>query len=283
MKCLISPGARALLATLVQEGDGHAHGMLILDKWPETGGRLGRLIRQKQSLPEDDDPRTTHLYYDGVRRIHESYVESMGPLGGDFLEMLLEGESLGGLAGAKETEYVWGPDYVDELAFFLNSDGYARYVLLDANYNVMGVAKPNGDLVAQWAYGPYGDVRRADWKNANSPTPLSCGHQGLFFVRLDGSVSDPPLEPDAIGLYYNRNRWLSPHLGRFLQRDPHISALALDTATMRKGHPSGGSAEDFGSNRQYADGLNLYVYVAGNPAVNGDPYGRFSSFAVDAG
>jgi hypothetical protein len=90
-------------------------------------------------------------------------------------------------------------------------------------------------VVAQWAYGPYGEVRLADWKNPNSPTRLACGHQGLFFIRLDGSVDDPPLAPGAVGLYYNRNRWYSPYLGRFLQRDVNETAMPIIIAAAFNG------------------------------------------------
>lgn len=49
----------------------------------------------------------------------------------------------------------------------------------------------------------------------------------------------------AIGLFYNRARWLSPALGRFIHRDP----------------------------RGYADGLNMYEYAGSNPVNLVDPMG----------
>ncbi|NQT18346.1 MAG: RHS repeat-associated core domain-containing protein [Planctomycetes bacterium] len=47
------------------------------------------------------------------------------------------------------------------------------------------------------------------------------------------------------GLYYYRNRYYGPVLGRFVQRDP----------------------------AGYGDGMNLYEFVRSNPAVNSDPEG----------
>ena len=74
-------------------------------------------------------------------------------------------------------------------------------------------------VLSQYQYEPYGLVAAADnGPGVNDDTENTAGHQGLFFHRLNTGV--PSLSPGAAGLYYNRNRWYAPHLGRFLTRDP---------------------------------------------------------------
>ena len=74
----------------------------------------------------------------------------------------------------------------------------------------------------------------------STATPTSrVGHQGLFFERFyvepGATVVDPALTPNAAGLYYNRNRWYSPELGRFVQRDPNETATPILTALASNG------------------------------------------------
>jgi hypothetical protein len=95
------------------------------------------------------------------------------------------------------------------------------YYLQDANYNVVavmsGTAAP-AVVLRQYTYEPYGAVVFADENHdENLPQPLPInriGHQGLFFERLyvdpNDSLLEPTLSPGAVGLYYNRNRWLLP-------------------------------------------------------------------------
>jgi RHS repeat-associated protein len=179
-------------------------------------------------------------------------------------------EALGappGQIGWTDIEYVYGPDYVDEFAFILNEAGQALYVLQDANYNVMGVTNATGGVVEQYAWSPYGELIAVDPVGAGAPRHVP-GHQGLFFVRLDGSPADPSLEVGTRGLYYNRNRWYSSHLGRFLQRDVNETALPILAALAFNGEALDSLLNSFEGQSLYADGLNLYVYLGSNP-VNG--------------
>ena len=50
--------------------------------------------------------------------------------------------------GWYEWEYVWGPDYVDELAFVVNANVDVRYALQDANYNLVAWLKPAGAILS---------------------------------------------------------------------------------------------------------------------------------------
>ncbi len=83
----------------------------------------------------------------------------------------------------------------------------------------------------------------------DAPSGPSIGNPYLFAGR--------EFDPET-GLYYNRARFYDPALGRFLQPDPI----------------------------GFADGLNLYAYVGGNPINFVDPLGLFggsSSESQDAG
>jgi RHS repeat-associated protein len=66
---------------------------------------------------------------------------------------------------------------------------------------------------------------------------------------------------EADGLVFLRARYYDTETGRFIKRDP----LGVD--------PAGGEYNPFDPVRQYADGVNIYVYVQNNPVINIDPYG----------
>ena len=115
-------------------------------------------------------------------------------------------------------EYVWGGTYIDELIAFTDdtdedgdfedAGGSERYLVCQqANYNVVAIVKAStAEVVETITYDPYGqpDVEQV---GAASPT----GNAVLFQGREWDDDAD---------LYYFRNRWYSPVLGRFVQRDP---------------------------------------------------------------
>ncbi len=70
------------------------------------------------------------------------------------------------------------------------------------------------------------------------------------------------------GLYHNRNRWYSPDLGRFISRDPNESALPIVVALTRNGESWSILLGAFDATAHYGDGMNLYLYLGGNP-ING--------------
>ena len=96
------------------------------------------------------------------------------------------------------------------------------------------------------------------------------GHQGLFFYSFDPAYS---LEPTAYGLYFNRNRWLSPTLGRYLTRDPNATAQPVIAVLVMGGKTFGTSAGVFEALTHYGDGLNLYAYLQSSPIGRTDPSG----------
>ncbi|NLX21638.1 MAG: hypothetical protein GXY55_08185, partial [Phycisphaerae bacterium] len=102
-------------------------------------------------------------------------------------------------------------------------------------------------------------------------------HQGLFWHSLDGSATfntpDPAATPTATGLYYNRNRWYAPHLGRFLQRDPNETGLLRGFRLAFNGYRPTVTTGVFAPRDHYADGLNLYAYVRSQPVQYSDPQG----------
>jgi len=100
------------------------------------------------------------------------------------------------------------------------------------------------------------------------------GHQGLFFERFAGDYTTQPLSPtDGAGLYFNRNRFYSPTLGRFIQRDPNETALPILTALATNAETLAVAFGPFDAQVLYANGPNLYQYEGSNPVNNRDPSG----------
>jgi hypothetical protein len=138
-------------------------------------------------------------------------------------------------------EYIWGPGDrgwgggVDELLVQFDAGRQPWWMMADAGGDVVAMAKRHGvgaaahaRVAAQWTYDAYGSVPTAEVFDTSSPVNR-CGHKGLFADRLDVGVLDEPggeeyerLVQGADLLYHNRNRTLSPRLGRFLQSDPCV-------------------------------------------------------------
>jgi len=228
---------------LINSGD---LGNLIISYVYDGNGRL--ITKETESSNED-------YYYDGVRRIREVIDDSI------------------------EREYIYGPSYIDEFIGQIDSNDNLFYMLQDVNYNVMAVIDDSGgSLVEQYVYDPYGTIAA---KEIVTGAPLNhVGHQGLFFDRLD----DPdglPLHENAVGLYYNRNRWYSPTMGRFLQRDPNEAAQPIITALLMNGDIMQVLLHMYSLQGQYSDGMNLYQYCGSNPINNRDPNGLFWGLVID--
>jgi len=169
----------------------------------------------------------------------------------DGWQCIEEREDDGGTWEARR-QYVYGGIYIDEPLIFdkdYDSDGdctdfnyggsrgaHRYYYAQQVNYNVTAMVVDDGDgsvTFIEWAeYDPYGaaTVTIADGQSATGNPYLFQGR------RWDAEI----------GLYYFRNRWYSPELGRFLQRrypDSHL---------MRKGP---------------------YALTVGNPLAERDPLG----------
>jgi RHS repeat-associated protein len=209
-----------------------------------------------------------------------------------------------------DREYVYGPDYVDEFIAQFDRDGHAIFMLQDGNYNVVVLVSgpghpdgggggggsggggsgtlPTGTVLEQYTYEPYGALVAAELYYAHAMN--RAGHQGLFFERFDGSYDDYTLFrviqgtafiTGAKGLYYNRNRFYSPSLGRFTTRDPNETALPILTAIAMNAATMDGVISSFSAAALFSNGLNLYCYLRSNPMRNVDPLGLMEWYDFD--
>ena len=94
---------------------------------------------------------TPPTYYDGVRRIAEVHRDPLAQagIGGNP-------NPQGSHTTYTDREYVWGPDYVDECLWQIDRPGNTAFVLQEANFNVVGLTDPQGALLQQYDYDPYG-------------------------------------------------------------------------------------------------------------------------------
>jgi len=132
-------------------------------------------------------------------------------------------------------EYVWGGTYIDELIAFTDdthedgdfedAGGSERYLVCQqANYNVVAVVKASTvEVVEKITYDPYG---QPDLEQVGAASPT--GNTVLFQGREWDDDAD---------LYYFRNRWYSPALGSFVQRDPMGYEDGMDLLSFETGQP----------------------------------------------
>jgi hypothetical protein len=138
-----------------------------------------------------------------------------------------------------------------------------------------GGTNQSARVAAQYTYDAYGAVVTTDHIHAHAYAHL--GHKCLFVDRLDIGVSaagsdTPRLVPFAQHVYQNRNRAYSPALGRYLQRDPNQTALALLSAA-HHGREVLAIVMAFDVEGLYGDGANLYEYLGSSPWTRSDPLG----------
>ncbi|MCX6666598.1 MAG: RHS repeat-associated core domain-containing protein, partial [Euryarchaeota archaeon] len=187
-------------------------------------------------------------YYEGVRRIQEQF------------------------SSGDKKDYIYGPGYIEEFIAQIDITGSSQkitYMLQDANYNVVALVDSSGTVKEQYTYDPYGTLAAMDTFGTGVPVNR-VGHQGLFFENFNiGGLSTT-----AVGLYYNRNRWYSPSLGRFMQRDPNEAGMPIMTACAMNGDIMQLVAH-LSIEGQYGDGMNLYQYCGSNPVNSRDSSGLF--------
>ncbi|MFN0136015.1 MAG: hypothetical protein ACKVS9_07845 [Phycisphaerae bacterium] len=202
----------------------------------------------------DDDYRKEEYFYDGVRRIAETverpgvvYLASLDPLDPNSalegIEPPVEGLPFVGQllvivydASWDQREYVYGPDYVDELWLQIERDGSRTFTIQDANYNVVallddgqrfsGNSLPTGSsstgpptVLAQYVYTPYGELLHLDLPvpagagTEDSPYMNRVGFQGLFYENFYADDTQASMIVEGRGLYHARNRWYEPRTG----------------------------------------------------------------------
>ena len=129
--------------------------------------------------------------------------------------------------GGNLTQYV----YVDGIdhAVLLRRNGTLYALITDHLGSVVAILNSAGNLVQSYDYTPFGRT---------TATGTDVGN----VLGFTGREYDP-----ASGLYYYRNRWYSPDLGRFLEPDP-IGLAGWD--------------------------VNLYRYVGNSPINATDPTGQ---------
>ena len=142
--------------------------------------------------------------------------------------------------GAQTAEYVYGPGIDEPLR--MQRGTTKTYYLADGLGSVTHLTNPNGAIVEQYTYDPYGKPSIFDGVG----TPLTASAFGNRFL-FTGREYD-----QETGFYYNRARYWSPIIGRFMSRDP----------------------------LGYFDGPNPYTYVRNNPVNFVDPYGTISVFQI---
>ncbi len=126
-------------------------------------------------------------------------------------------------AGALQNRYVYGIG-MDEVLIQVTSAGVKTYYHGDHQGSIIAITNNTGAVTNRYKYSPFGE----------SPSMTGTTH-GYTGQRFDSES----------GLYYYKNRYYSPKLGRFLQPDP-IGLLG---------------------------GLNLYTYVENSPLNYTDPRG----------
>ena len=164
-----------------------------------------------------------------------------------------------------------------------------RWVITDLQFSVMAVVDQAGAIVERVSYGPYGDPRHHPHADLNGDGAVTFadslllqgnwGNPGLGDLNQDGTVdfsdqliltgSYASALPRGLGLSTDGNvigftgHVFDAETGLLLARLRVHDAVVLGRWLSRD--PAG-----------FVDGMNLYVYVRGNPLVWWDPLGMWS-------
>jgi RHS repeat-associated protein len=156
------------------------NGSTVLKAYTYDGGN--------RKIMEDDGTTVTQLIYSGAWQVLEEKV------GSSYTNL-----------------YVWSAAYVDALV--MRDDGAQRvWAVQDANWNVTALVDDSGNVLERFAYDdPYGKVTAYD----ASWTVKSGGSGYVWVITFQGMRYD-----ETTGNFYQRNRWYSPILGRWITVDP---------------------------------------------------------------
>ena len=163
-------------------------------------GRAFRIARIDN--PGGTSPETRHFYQSASWRVLE---ERLGTSPSTV---------------SPDRQYVWGLRYIDDLVLRDRSVSGTLderfYGLQDANWNMVALSDPSGDVHERYSYSAYGvcTVLNPDFSEPYSG------------AAYDWTVLYTGRELDSVtGLYYFRYRYLHTNLGIFISRDPIESDL----------------------------------------------------------
>lgn len=241
---------------------------------------LGRLIYR-------GDSNTGSLYfYDGVRRIQERTVRWSANRADTAREYVYSPHDIDEVIAIEEPALAQAveadtPGVLDKVFFAIEAlrrGNKASLVVQDQDKNVVALTDQSGKVQKQYSYSPYGLLLESE---EFSPGVVNrIGHQGLFWESLgfesEFKINSATRRLDS-GLYYNRNRFFSPQLGRFIQRDPNATAAPVMQALAMNGEGLDTQTNSFDLGAHYRDGLNPYLYQKANP-FGRDPLGLYDPF-----
>jgi RHS repeat-associated protein len=192
-------------------------------------------------------PTDTWTYqYDGLNQrvsaTHNGTVTQylIDPSGYGNVEAELNG------SGQTIAHYTYGLDLTSSVP----ASGTPSYYHFDASGNTVQMTSASGAVVNNYVYLPFGEKLSSTVGVANPFT-----YVGEYGVMDEGS-----------GLYFMRNRWYSPALGRFVQRDP-TGLASGDANPYRYSGNDSTNASDPAGLRAWLDILHLRVDASANAAV----------------
>ncbi|MBE7456584.1 MAG: RHS repeat-associated core domain-containing protein [Planctomycetia bacterium] len=245
-----------------------------------------------------------YAYYADNRRASKT-VTNRGDLDGAtyfFYDGLREIEERNGAEQVTQ-QYVWGHEYLDQLLMIRGANG-TWFVHQDANWNVIALTTPSGDVAEEVQYQPYGlpQVRRhlafgdsdadgdVDASDSTARTAALSTYNRAFDADFDGDVSNTSGDADqeAWDASYNDsdasvtmvipNRSFSPTGNPFLFTGRRLDAeTGLYHYRFRTYHPTLKTFIQRDPLGYGASGPSLYQYVGGMPTTAGDPLGLLTA------
>lgn len=146
-----------------------------------------------------------------------------------------------GLTNTLQTRYIYGSE-LDDALLSVSAAGVVTYLHPDRLGSIIATSDAAGAVTNKNLYSPYGEATVAG---------TTIGFTGQ---RFDSDL----------GLYYYKNRYYSPTLGRFLQTDP----LGYTTLNLMDCGCGCGGMDECAPRE-----LNLYSYVQNSPLRYTDPFG----------
>jgi RHS repeat-associated protein len=196
--------------------------------------------------------------YDGlanrVRSVHNGVVTRylIDPIGYGNIEAEFDG------SGAVTAHYTYGRD----LTTSVQASGGTNYYHFDGTGNTTQLTNSSGTVVNSYTYLPFGEK-----------SVLASGVQNPFTYNGQWGVRD-----EGSGLYFMRNRWYNPDLGRFQQTDPTGLQSGINrykyasNSPMRFNDPLGLRDDNFSYGGECANDRGRdpdYLIVSGSAIVGG--------------